>query len=415
MNEIQRGIAGMGGASSVEQVLGRVEEKAEERLAKQVDSKAKMQEENEEMTPNVQLKRAETSLKSRAVKKKEKAAGEPKEKIMPIAELSKNAEQFKQNHPDHNIRTLVQIRQLIQRFNSPEQILTTIRTFYGNDPVLAAEVFDFLIQTTVELPEGDPSKGTPEDLRQLVLDAQQMFMKAHGREIQETKALTGAALKAAGKEMEGKGTKILREIYHDSLDQLKDAHTQFDQLSARYTWNDMEKVVNYLLHNIGDDLKKEGVGIPRGKIYALTRQAKALQAILTVYRYQKYRFVSTVGMLKQKKIPIPKQFTFEAMAKQFMGLAKERTGILPEKVLQVPSKLGIENLEGKSIVLRVLLDTIGQVPPLEIYRNNDHKESLFKSIVVALDDLEEQIEEVQSRAEEEGQIQVEDEHPPRAG
>ena len=100
--------------------------------------------------------------------------------------------------------------------------------------------------------------------------------------------------------------------------------------------------------------------------------------------------------------------TSEAMSKAFMGLAHERYPTakkaldMAKKLLKGKKTLGpASDVKGMIIVLSQMRDAVRQVSLHKIYKSVQHRDDIFAAIIEALEDLEDQWEELQMELEEE--------------
>src|SRR5262249_53146174 len=133
----------------------------------------------------------------------------------------------------------------------------------------------------------------------------------------------------------------LRDLYRDITATPRDSSTLFEELANRYAFKELKKVIDYLLHSLGADMKSKGPSIPRAFLQRLLTETRSLQAILGVYRFFKGRMNLMENLFDKEGLDWPSQLTFESIARQFMALTAERYPNAA-KVLQMAVKLGIE-------------------------------------------------------------------------
>jgi type III secretion protein W len=311
-------------------------------------------------------------------------AGEQKERLLPLEMIKDTAGQFQRRNPEMQASTLVALRQAIKPGDTKEEILRKLREFY-TDVSLADEALEFLLETT----EGE--------LALAVQEAMEEFNKQNAREIAAGRNIQMQARQAAEK---GLGTPTsLRDMYRDITGNPRDSTTLFEELSQKYAFKDLKKVIDFLLHSLGSDMKAKGPSIPRGMLHRLITETRSLQAILGVYRFFRIRMNLVQKLFDKERLEMPKQLSFEEMAKQFMALAAERYPSAA-KVLQGTAKLGIEKwIIAKIIVLSQIRDAIREVAINQIYKSLQHRDELYLAILEALEDLEDQLEELEEREE----------------
>lgn len=311
--------------------------------------------------------------------------GETGKRLLPIEQIKDSASQFQKRNPELLTNVLMLLRERIKPGDTKEDILRTLAEFYP-DVSLGDEVLEFLMATT----DGE--------LAETVKEAKEEFDQLHAREITAGRNIGTQARQAADK---GLGTATsLRDMYREVTGNPRDSTTLFEELSSKYEFKDLKKVVDFLLHSLGADMKSKGPSIPRGMLHRLLTETRSLQAILGVYRFFRGRMRLVNKMFKQEGIEVPSQLTFESIAKEFMNLAAERYPS-SAKVLQGAAKLGIEKwIAAKIIVFSQLRDGIREVAMAQIYKTLQHRDELYLAILEALEDLEDQLEELSEKEEE---------------
>jgi type III secretion protein W len=201
----------------------------------------------------------------------------------------------------------------------------------------------------------------------------------------------------------------MRDLYRDITNNPRESSTLFEELSNKYSFKELKKVIDFLLHSLGADMKSKGPSIPRGLLHRLFTETRSLQAILGVYRFFKGRMNLMQGMFQKEGLDLPNELNFESMSKQFMSLAAERYPSA-SKVLQLAAKLGIDRwIIAKIIVFSQLRDAIREVAMNQVYKSLQHRDELYMAIIEALEDLEDELEEVSAREEEEERESEEEE------
>lgn len=334
----------------------------------------------ETVNPFVKLKSVNKPMKpSRAQVQKMVKSGEKMEQQAPNPQLKNTAEQYQRRNPELKSSVLLLLRERIKPDDSQEEILKKLQEFYP-DVSLADEAMEFLSDTT----EGE--------LANTVKQAKEAFNKSYGREISAGRNIGTEARAAAA---QGLGTPTnMRDLYRNITGNPRDSTTLFNELSQRFAFKELKKVVDFLLHSLGSDMKSKGPSIPHGQLHRLLTETRSLQAILGVYRFFNGRMGLINKLFTKEGLQIPPQLNFETMAKQFMALAGERypTG---DKVLQTAVRLGVEKwLMAKIIVLSQLRDAIREVAVNQVYRSLQHRDELYLAILEALEDLEDELEEL---------------------
>lgn len=363
-------------------------ENQQELRAEQLESQAALKNTMEEAINPFAAKFAtkQKDIKSHKARiQKMMKGGETGRRLFPVEQIKDSANQFQRRNPELLANVLVILRERIKPGDTKEDILRTLAEFYP-DVSLGDEVLEFLLATT----DGE--------LAETVKEAKAEFEQLHAREIAAGRNIGTQARQAAEK---GLGTATsLRDMYREVTGNPRDSTTLFEELSSKYEFKDLKKVVDFLLHSLGADMKSKGPSIPRGMLHRLFTETRSLQAILGVYRFFRNRMRLVNKMFKQEGIEVPSQLTFESISKEFMGLAAERYPS-SAKVLQTALKLGIEKwIAAKIIVFSQLRDGIREVAMSQIYKTIQHRDELYMAILEALEDLEDQLEELSQREEE---------------
>lgn len=314
--------------------------------------------------------------------------GEEAERLLPVEHIKDKAGQFQQRNPELKASVLTLLRERIKPGDSKEEILKKVLELYP-DVSLADEALEFLLETT----EGE--------LARTVQEAKDDLNKQSGREINAGRNMGLQAREAAQK---GLGTPTsLRDVYRDITGNPRDSTTLFQELSQLYAFKELKKVVDFLLHSLGADMKAKGPSIARGQLHRLITETRSLQAILGVYRFFRMRMGLVEKLFQKEGMEVPPELNFESMAKQFMALAGDRypSG---DKVLQSATKLGIEKwILAKIIALSQFRDAVREVAANQIYRSLQHRDEFYLAILEALEELEDELEALLEREEEEGE------------
>lgn len=370
-------------------------DEAQELRAEQQSSQIALKDQlAETVNPFAALRRTEKTIKSQKGRiQKMQLQGEKPEQLLPIAALKNLADQFQRRNPELKADTLVRLRQAIKPDDSKEEILRKLTEFYG-DPSLADEALEYLLETT----EGD--------LANKIREIKEELNQEKGREIVAGRNIAIQARQAAS---QGLGTPTnMRDMYRDITGNPREATALFEELAQKYAFKDLKKVVDFLLHSLGADMKSKGTSIEPAELQRLFSEARTLQAILGVYRFFRGRMELTQSLFEKNHLDIPPGLTFESMAKEFMALASERYPS-SDKVLQRAVRLGIEKwLMAKIIALSQFRDAVREVAMAKIYKSLQHRDDLYLAILEALEDLEDELEE-ESEGEEEGEEEEEEE------
>ncbi|CCB85728.1 negative regulator of type III secretion [Parachlamydia acanthamoebae UV-7] len=365
------------------------QETKEELTAEQAESKLAFQESQKEISNPfaARLTKKEKPLSAqRGRVQKSGKMGEKADRLLPLQAIKDAASQFQGRNPELKAQILVLLREQIKPDDSKEEILRKILEFYP-DVSLADEALEFLLETT----DGE--------LYQKIKEIKEEFSQQNDREIAAGRNISAQARQAADA---GLGTPTtLRDMYRDITGTPRDSTSLFQELSQRYPFNELKKVVSFLLHSLGSDLKSKGPSIPRGQLHRLITETRSLQAILGVYRFFQGRMNLMHSLFSKEGLDFPEQLTFEMMAKQFMSLAAERYPSA-DKVLQRAVKLGIEDwILAKIIAFSQFRDAVREVAMNQIYKSLQHRDELLLAIIEALEDLEDDLEEQEEKEQEE--------------
>lgn len=308
--------------------------------------------------------------------------------IDPVARMKEMAEQFQRRNQELKATTLIRIREMLKAGVTKDEVLKIVQDFYP-DVSLADEVLEFLLEET----------ETDKELQATIKEAREDLHSRHERDIVAGRNIGNVARQASEK---GLGTPSnLRDMYRDITNNPRDSLTLFQELAQKYAFKDLNKVISFLLHSLGADLKSKGPSIAPGQLHRLFTETRSLQAILGVYRFFRGRMGLMQGMFSKEQESLPPSLNFENMAKQFIALAGDRypSG---DKVFQTGVRLGIEKwLLAKIIAFSQFRDAVKEVAVYQIYSSIQHRDELYNAILDALEHLEEQWEEEHERDEDE--------------
>lgn len=98
---------------------------------------------------------------------------------------------------------------------------------------------------------------------------------------------------------------------------------------------------------------------------------------------------------------------FEILSKLFFDMAEERypsAEKMKQLVSRLVSPLAKNPLEGVYVqiaVLNVMRDMVKEVSPSQLYRSIQHRDDLYLAIIEALEDLEDDLEELEEKLAQE--------------
>jgi type III secretion protein W len=314
--------------------------------------------------------------------KKEKSEQKKLQQVQKIGEV---AEDFsRRTNQELNSRTLVLLRQRITKEDSAEDVIRKVLEFY-TDFSLADEAIDFLIETA-----DDP------EIAKTLQQAKAQFNTSFGREIKAGRNISEQA-RAFSEQGLGSPT-ALRDMYREITGTARDPNTLFEQLSSNFGYEKMKKVIDFMLHALGSDLKSQGPSIARGQLHRLMTETRVLQAILGVYRFFRSRMKLMESSFSRYGLIFPSRISFESLAKQYMRYLQERYPS-PEKVLAMALLFGIEEEEiAQMIVFTQLRDACRQIAP-RLFKSEQHRQDTLRSFMEALEQIEEEIEKEEEEEE----------------
>ena len=365
-------------------------EEVEEEEAVEVESFEILENVYEEGATNPLAERAEKTSKKSLVENADRIKKAEAEllgrRLSPLEEMKDSAERFSKKNPELQSRTLQLLADKIKDCKSPEELRDILSAFY-TDPTLADDALDFLLTVT----QGD--------LNELVKLAKEQHNTQFGREITAGKNIQAEVMKAA--EAKLGAPKSLRDLYREITGNPREPVSLFLELSDRFAYKDLRKVLAFLFHSLGSDLKAAGPSVPAGLLYRLLSETRSLQAILGVFTFFRSRMGLINSLFQRNGLTMPKELNFELLARQFVTLLQERypSG---DKVLSSAKRLGIEDwIIAKIIIFSQLRDAIREVALHKLYRSIDHRNDLYNSILEALESLEDELEELLEEEEEE--------------
>jgi type III secretion protein W len=306
-------------------------------------------------------------------------------RIVPTKDADSWADNFNKQNPELKKQILLLLLDRIKDFQTKEELLDLLQQFYP-DPTLADEVLNFLLKTTTG------------SLQKLVQEAKSEHEARFGREIKAGQNIAEEVQRYAAAGL-GVPTK-LRDMYRDITGNPREPVNLFVELSDKYAYKELRKVLAFLFHSLGTDLKSQGPSIPPGLLHRLLSEVRSLQAILGVYQFFRARMKLVEFLFQREGLEMPKGLNFELMAKQFVNLLQERypTG---DKVMQTAGRLGIDKwILAKIIVFSQLRDAIREIALSQFYRNIQHRDELYNAIIEALEALEEELDELRDQEEE---------------
>ncbi len=312
-------------------------------------------------------------------------------------EIQDEASKSEKRNPELKAQILLLLLSKAKDCRDKEELLKLLNQFYP-DPSLADEALDFLLATT---------RG---ELQEIVKQAKEELQEQKGREIQAGKNINAEVQKYSSAGL-GAATK-LRDLYRDITGNPREPIQLFLELGDRFSYKDLRKVLAYLFHSLGADLKSQGPSIPPGLLHRLLTEVRNLQAGLGILQFFRNRMRLVGYLFDKNSLTLPTNLNFESISRQFILFLQERYPS-PEKVLQMANKLGIrEELMAKIIILSQMRDAVREIALYQFYRSIQHRDEILKSILDALEELEEELDELLEREydeDEDGKREHDDE------
>lgn len=329
---------------------------------------------------SLENKRKRTNKEEDTEKAEQKQAG-----VVEVQRIEEVTEQYSRKNPELQTRSLLLLRARINAGDTKDQILHKVLEMYP-DLSLADEALDFLLETT---------GGSLADEVRL---AKEELNNNYTREI---KAGRNIAEQARDFSSQGLGSPTgLRNLYREVTGNPRDSNSLFNELTAKFNYDKMKTVIDFLLHSMGSDLKSKGPSIDRGELHRLLTEARKLQSILGVFRFFQSRMNLIMAAFQRQGMELPMRITFEMLAKQFMKMLQERYPSA-DKILQLGAQLGLsEELIGQVIIFTQMRDGIRYVAP-KLYKSDQHRQDLLAAFIDAIEELDESIEEEEEKEEKE--------------
>lgn len=280
-------------------------------------------------------------------------------------------------NPELDVKTLLILKSRITENDLPEDILKKVLETYS-DFSLADDALEYL------------EKVTEDTFLGKIKDARTQLNDNFGREI---KAGKNIAQEARTFSQQGLGTPTaLRDLYRDITGNPRTPNKLFEELSQQFTFEQLKKVIKFLLHSLGRDLKAKGPSIPKALLYRLMTETRNLQAIFAVYLFFKGRMNIIYRGFDKHDLYFPKQLSFELMARLFMQLLEDRYPSAV-KVIKLGEQLGIdEEIIAQILVFTQFRDAIRNVAPA-LYRSTQHRQELLNAYIDALEELDEALDD----------------------
>lgn len=197
----------------------------------------------------------------------------------------------------------------------------------------------------------------------------------------------------------GRSRSALRNLHNEIAGSPTDAQTLFTRLGSQYSYRELQKVIEFLNHSVGEDSKSEGPSIERPFLQALMTEVKNLQAIMGTFKFFRGRSRLIQKTFEANEMKPPPGLNFESMSKEFMELAGSR---MPQvsQMNATMSRLGLSEPEAKSIVIEQYRDACQQTDD-RIFNGGREGKNKLKAVTLQAAEAEYlKIEEKEMEAEE---------------
>ena len=348
-------------------------------LARQVTANDRMEESLSQAFNPLAAEREQGRLdRFKTLDQRKKTEPGKEEKIQSVSQ--KAEEDLAKNYQRRNYelpfdRLIALLRNLRENASSEEILRQVLEEF--EDVTLADEALEYL------------SRSTEGRLQEAVFRAKQLLLQEHEQRIRAGRNIDVAA-KKFNKEGLGKNPSELRQLYRDITQNPKEHNALFSELANKYSYEKLKNVLAFLLRALGYDLKSKGPSIENAELIRLMTDCRNLQSILWVYLFFRQRMKLIKLLYSQKRLPFPKELTFEILAKEFVKLVEERYPSIM-KLLRQADNIKLSDSE-KIIILTQWRDAIRGLSP-RLYKSIKHRQDLLLVLVEALEELEEKEEE----------------------
>jgi hypothetical protein len=393
---------------------GYVEEGTDEKITEKTAVIAAEEEENlQEMQTDERanplaaaIKKADKQIKVPASALKKTKEGKGEKRLKPPQEIESGIREFSNKNPKFTPDKLRNLLDKLKDGMSKEEILKLVREEYPN-PMDASQALEFLASISLEdYKEGIQSVQMA--LNKEIIDKREEEV---AKKVETEAALATTAASAAAVQIAGGGD--LNQLLEHFILNSKMEATAIAKIIQDAFGDNQDKIYAFLLKKCGAEIKKCGVEINKLRELkdhhdedAFMKNAmpllRKLQAIKWVSSYFKIRNKPKPEIAGQKPAV---QFNPQEMAKQFLSLVSERF-LSPEKVIQTAAKLGAVTLEDQIVLISQERDAVRQVSMNHIFRSPQHRDEMFSTILEALSDLEDLLEDQMIEEEEAMELQV---------
>ncbi len=322
----------------------------------------------------------ENKMRKKAVEKSEE------EQMVPeVEEVQAISEEYEERNPELQARSLQLLLGQIKGKDTAEEILRKTMQLFP-DHSLADEAFEYLERVY---------KG---EALAKIREAKTNLNETYGREVRAGRNI-GAQAREFSREGLGSPTG-LRDLYRDITGNPRSASTLFQEMNEKFTFDKMQKAIDFFLHSLGADLKSKGPSIAPGELHNLMTEARNLLAILGVYRFFKGRMGLVEASFQRAGMLLPPRLSFELLARMFVQFLLERYPSM-DKTFQLMQKMGLSSeVMAQIIILTQMRDAVRGVAP-KLFRTDQHRHDVLMSYIEAMEELEDQLEEKEEEEEEE--------------
>ena len=319
------------------------------------------------------------------VRKKAVEKSEEEQMVPEVEEILAISEEYEERNPELQARSLQLLLGQIKGKDTAEEILRKTMQLFP-DHSLADEAFEYLERVY---------KG---EALNKIREAKTNLNETYGREVRAGRNI-GAQAREFSREGLGSPTG-LRDLYRDITGNPRSASTLFQEMNEKFTFDKMQKAIDFFLHSLGADLKSKGPSIAPGELHNLMTEARSLLAILGVYRFFKGRMDLVEASFQRAGMLLPPRISFELLARMFVQFLLERYPSM-DKAFQLMQKMGLSaDVMAQIIILTQMRDAVRGVAP-KMFRTDQHRHDVLMSYIEAMEELEDQLEEKEEEEEEE--------------
>jgi type III secretion protein W len=378
-----------GGASKLEAQMAEAKRNALAISAEQVACESEMSSyaDNATFTPSLMMNRFrefDERLKKTEVRKDRKEETDESQ-IVRIEAVEQSEETFTDRNPELDEKALFSLRNSISENDDADSILKKVLDSYP-DQYLADEALGIL---TKNAPQNTP-------IGRNMFEARMQLNALYEREIKAGRNISEEA-RTFSKEGLGSPT-ALRDLYREITGSPKHPADQFEALTQRFKFDDLSKVLKFIFHSLGADIKSKGPSIERLVLESLYSSTRTMQAILGVFRFFNSRMSLIMNEFARSDLEMPPRLNFEQLAKQFVKMIQERYPAV-DKILKLGAVLGIADEDIAQIIIYTQYrDAIRQVSPF-LFKSEKHRQDLLLALLDALSEIEDQMDEEEEEEE----------------